>query len=471
MTCSDCGYENRDEARFCAKCGKPLSKETASQDNSNDGTDDASVSSNEATADTTIDSPNQSEDTSSYAPADISQPGFSEIVASKLKRINKKTAIVICGVVAAIVVVIASLAATFFSGPSNDTIKSCLENDLTLATDSSWGVGDAYVISSLTVTDKERQQIPADYQALLGMNEYYAVSFYFEASNSDATVSGSGTADFVYEDNTWQLVWGVNLNDDITYVATAGVSENALMENADSILSHSNNYEVKQLYSGKCTGVSSIEFDESAQTTTATLAFADSSTFSDAETELEARFAFTNGRWDLEEVNAPADATDVNYEKLIGTWNGSFVSTTAGRGANCYGAEEATPSLIITSLDPDSLKIEGTFTGLAHYHDGLEADANGADGDTTIDETPFTATLQKGLLIGGIWNGVSCEVGASTSLPSTTDGTITISFGFGTADDPNKAIIYVETEHEYVGPYSLTLTGRWVDKYEITKAE
>lgn len=174
-----------------------------------------------------------------------------------------------------------------------------------------------------------------------------------------------------------------------------------------------------------------------------------------------------DGNWDLDSVSPSNDIITADYSKLIGTWTGAFSKTENNWSKRCYGAQSQALSVTITSVDNSSLKIEGTFSGLAHYHKPSESDQNANDGDAYISGQSFVATLKD---MYGTYSA-NCLVKATYTTPEATDGsTLTLSLEFGGSDDANAATGTLQTEYDYKDNY-WTQTNRSADTYTLTKVE
>lgn len=446
MKCEKCGFENEADARFCAECGSTLDDKQQGG-----GTQNEADAADSAVAKEGAAGEGGTKDDSKPASAAPHLP--IDEFKDKFLALDKK---VKAAIAAGVVIVIAAVAAFAFMG--NGPSESQVESDITsgdFAKSSEYGVGDDYTINSVKIVKSEKN----DFGSQIVESRTLTVSF--EASNSDADVSGTGEMIYVKNDGKWSHFLG---SPDKTYKAKSGISEDRILENAGTILQKAS-YNLRKTYGSEDAKVKSVDFDKSAQTCTAELTFKKSTTFSDSKVKVKAKFNFENGVWKLD--NATLDGkNEVSYDKLIGTWTGTFKSTDALYDGKCYGAEDSTPTLIINSIDKDSLKVEGTFTGLAHYHDKLDSDSQNTSGDTTTDTMNFVATLEEN---GSIFSviGESFDVDAEVEFPETSDGAVNITFGFGSSKDPNSAGLEVGTKRGH----GFSFANNFTDYYTLTKAK
>lgn len=212
-------------------------------------------------------------------------------------------------------------------------------------------------------------------------------------------------------------------------------------------------------------------FDPEAQTDTVTIRCETGGTFWSYGCDITATFAFrpANGTWELADATASTRAKTRGYSPIVGTWIGSFRSQTSS-GTNCYGAKAAPFELVITrawSTDSGS-KIEGTLTGLSHFHAPSEEAAEQLEGDETFEEVPFTGRLVAG---DGALEGA--ELTFVCELPDSPGGSMALVIGSGTTNDPTEVVALVSSTHTYeetlllVIPYDETVT--YTDTYVLQK--
>lgn len=401
--------------------------------------------------------------------------GASKTVGTLVEKFGKKRLAIAGGVVVVVLVALIALFGVFNDGPSAPQIKADIEQDgISWPGAGVYGHDEAFEIASIDVVEKKRVDLPADARTFFGDsvgNTGYEITAKVDASNgaveANATISGG----YIKYEGKWQPM---SLSaESMQSKATQGVSEEKVAQQAQDLLreaSADQRGELAQIYADAKVKVGEVEFDKDSQACTVKVDYSTDSAFSSAKATVAAKFAYENNAWVLRSAKAGDGAKTISYDKLVGTWKGSFEKTTHGKsgGSNCYGAKGSAPELVITSVDAKSLKVEGAFTGLVHDHGMLNADADSCEGDKVVEALPFTGTLEKNEYLYG-------EVGASCTLVVDGGNSMKITFGFGTNsdDDPNGA--YVEVLYCYQCDLdAFFLPGaqeKWEDTYRLEKAE
>lgn len=501
MKCPTCGFENEDGAKFCVQCGgrvdasEPVRRDNAVEAAPTAGSpavgEDASEAASggpEGESETVL----EGEDAAAPAAASVDpvlsteeKPAkaqgeeapknakgfFSKLVA----KYGSKRLGIAGGIVAVALVVIIAVVALFGDGPSDSLIKQDIEK-----AEISWGgtgefdSREPFQISSVEVTSKEKVDVPKGlFGGRLG-DTAYEVKATVKASNGSVDSEAVVTADYVKYQGTWQAFSSPSVESE-TATPVAGITEDALKAGAQTILSKADGNNrmaensLSTIYADAKVDVDKVDFDKEAKTCTATMKYAVEDAFSSAKATVTADFAYENNTWSLMNAKADDKAKTVSYDKLVGTWKGTFEKTGHGksRGSDCYGAKSSVPELTITSVDPNSLKVEGTFSGMVHDHGELSSDANATEGDRTVEAMPFTATLEEKSQYG--------RVGTEYTLPVEGGNTLRITFGFGTNrdDDPNGAFIkvYYCYQCDVDAIFLPDQQEKWVDTYRLTKAE
>lgn len=389
----------------------------------------------------------------------------------KFDGLNSKVKI---GIGVAFVAIVAVIAFVLIGGggPSDSFVKQTIEENVSWPEGSSDGKNQ-WTTNSVEIQNKTVTKASETFLAGVLESDIYEYEAVVKGSSEIAEGEQTVTASFAKYQGDWTSM-GCS-TDSSSYTPKAGVSEEDIQADKDSILSKasgdswSSSSGLRDLYSDGTMKVGDIDFNKDAGTCSATVSFTSDSAFSTAKAKIDVVYTFSDSAtWDLESATAQSGADKVSYEKLIGTWKGKFKETSAG-GNNCYGAESKEFTLTIDSIDEDSLKVQGTFQGLAHYHGKLDSDQNSTDGDTDSGPIEFVATLSKGFVDYGMTN--ACEVGASYEAPENTQGGLKVSFGFGYSDDPNAACAVLQTEANYTFGNWGTFTATFRDLYTLTKVE
>ena len=100
---------------------------------------------------------------------------------------------------------------------------------------------------------------------------------------------------------------------------------------------------------------------------------------------------------------------------------------------------------------------------------GAADDASSCNGDTNLDAVPFSATL-----VGGHNEATGSDLTFVATLPEDVGGTVTLTLGFGTEDDPGEVVALVQTTYPHTGsilfiPYEETLT--YTDVFSLSRTE
>ena len=390
-------------------------------------------------------------------------------------RLNKKAKIAIIVAAAAVVIIILAVVIVVVSSgsasslPSDEQIQEDIlsNSEWNLATGGSYGTNATYEDPTIEVTSKERYEEVEDYLKLLGVKAVCSAQATGSTSNGSVDASCSFDCLYIKTDGEWEL-FSCDAGD-TTYTATAGVAEDVVAAKAADFLDMADEHlgatSLENLYEDVTPTVESVDFDEEAQTTTATLLYDNSTAFSDLSATITVDFVFDSGGWELGGATADEDAYTVSYDKLIGTWTGSFESQEC-YDSHCYGAEDQALTLTIDSIDPDSLKVTGTVKGLAHYHEASDGDEDSDKGDEVV-ELEFTGTLDTGTCYDYSLDFSSTPaLWADCTWPEDDDGQLTLVFSFGLADEPEAAEALLITEANYtVSSTGGSITANGVDTY------
>lgn len=260
-------------------------------------------------------------------------------------------------------------------------------------------------VTSMDILSKEKQSAEGLLNDAFG-DSYYGVMASVKASNGAVEMESVLEVNFVHYEGSWQPFSAPSAKEK-AYRAIQGPDESKIASNAMEVLrqadSESGGGQLRSLYADCTPKVSDAKFDESAQKATAKLVFEREDAFSSAKGTVSAAFAFENGTWCLTGVKASRDASDVSYDKLVGTWKGTFQSTVSHhRYGNCFGAQDKELTIKIDSVDAASGKVEGSFQGLVHYHAYLDADANECEGTPIRASCPLWRRLPRAPSSDGI---------------------------------------------------------------------
>lgn len=454
MRCPKCGRELDGAAKFCPQCGTGLDATAASP--SGDEKDGA---------------PNGAKapaDAPSAAPTAGAADGLARAasgIGGVVARLGKRGVAIACGV--ALVAVVAIVAVVVMTScPSDADLEDFIRNEASL----SWpyaGTYDSdasYEVSSIDIISKEHADVDST-MGFLGVDDCYTIAATVRGANGSADAELAITFDWIHWNGEWGCT-GLSSCELTSARATQGVDEAKLTTNALTVLDAAGSDTIRsQDYRDGSATVSDVSFDEGAQTCTATIDYTSPSPYAVYTATAQASFSFDSGRWQLD--SATAEGSDApSYDAILGTWTGTFTEQPLYRGATCDGAKSHDLTVTITSVDADAGTVEGTFSGLAHDHGPLEAEADSTDGDAMTDEIPFTARLSNGLGVGGTYVSVS----ASVVNPSDSSSKLTLTVNFGVDDDPSAVAATLETDYKYSStPFMSPASFR--DTYTLTKSE
>lgn len=399
-----------------------------------------------------------------------------EELTTKAKSLPKRTKYIAGGVAAAVVVLIAILV-FLGQGPSNSQIES----DIRTSSVANFQPGDydadgTLTINSIKVTHKSKEPIPDEWKGLMSAfgvdaSEAWEVTAEVKLSNDNLEATKTVTAGYVKSKGKWQALSSPS-TDSSTFTAKTGPATDKAISNIGTILakadpSYSTSSSLNSIYENGSFDVTDNKVD--GDTATMTISCKAETPFTESSGDISAAFSLNeDGHWQLDSATASPEAKNVSYDKLIGTWRGKFTKTNSTYGGKCFGAQNQEAILKITSFDSNSLKIEGTYSGLAHFHAQTDNDENSNAGDTYVKDQPFTIGLRENYyqLLG---SGLRGKLGGNYSSPETPDGQLSLELVIGANDDPSAIKAIIETD-------SAKSTNSWYnpsysDLYTFTKDE
>ena len=286
------------------------------------------------------------------------------------------------------------------------------------------------------------------------------------------------TIDYVRSGDSWSAEGGTR-DERVSWRTGTGVDDEKVVRNIGVVLARADRelgsdeggLSLADLYDGAEVTVDRSAFDAEAQTSTLDLTCTRAGSFESYVCQLAVTFGFrqTSGEWEIEDVSVGEGAFSRSLEPIVGTWEGVFSAQTTD-GTKCLAAREA--GLVVTVDDAAASSgtvITGTVSCVAHYHEHPGDDAPSCAGDLELVDVPFTATL-----VDGHDDATDSDLAFVATLPEDVDGTTTLTLGFGTADDPARAVAVVETSYQHTGsflffPYDETIT--YADTFALSHAE
>lgn len=315
---------------------------------------------------------------------------------------------------------------------------------------------------SLGVSSRTRTEtaITSD-AAQFGASGYASADVTAVYKNASVTVTKTATLGYAKVNDSWI---GVGTEQDVrlSYEATAGIDRSRMLGGMSAILgkadqalhvndpdnaSYANEPSLVGLYDNASVTVADEEFDAETQTDTVKLELTKQEGFGEYDCELTVRFAFraANGIWEIDSIDVSNDAKALGYNSTVGTWTGTFQSQETD-GTKCLAASSTPLEVTISSYQNTSsgARLTGTISGIAHFHDHPEDNADSCDGDTVFSDVTFTAALDESGASG--LNGTAVFV---ATLPEMAGGTVDVALDFGTSDDPGAVIAVVETSYQH----------------------
>ena len=354
-----------------------------------------------------------------------------------------------------------------------------------------YGSDDVLVTRGVEVRSVRRSATaPEGSEARFGASGYAEAEVVVSYGGSTVSASLGATLAYAQANGSWEGISGADATSGaISWHATSGVDQQKVLRNIHLVLRRADALSgggasapeddgaaqaltLEEIYSNADVSIESETFDEAAQTDTLEIVCSRSGAFESYSCHMAVTFAFgqSSGRWEISDVSVADGARDRSFEPIMGGWTGTFqrqdtdgTKCLAGRGA---GLEVTIDS---SSTTDGVTRISGTLSGLAHYHAHPADDASSCDGDTNLDAVPFSATL-----VGGHNEATGSDLTFVATLPEDVGGTVTLTLGFGTEDDPGEVVALVQTTYPYTGsilfiPYEETLT--YTDVFSLSHTE
>ena len=326
-------------------------------------------------------------------------------------------------------------------------------------------------------------------QAQFGASGYAEAHVTAKFGNGSVVATKTATLSYAKVGSTWQGIGG-EADASVSYEAVAGVPRAQVLANLDDLLTEGERslkaaaktaggstggagLTLAQIFDGAKVSVESEDFDGEAQTETVSLTCVKASSFESYTCRLTAHFAFrpVNGVWELDSLEINDDAKTRTFQPLVGTWKATFQSQETD-GEKCLGASGADFTVTFDAAETGSddgtgTRLTGTISTLAHFHEHPSAVAASCPGDEQLSDVKLVANYY-----GGHNADVDSDIAFVATLPEEVGGTVTVTFGFGTADDPTQAVAHVQTSYPHKGTflfiqYDQTIT--YTDTYLLQK--
>ena len=188
----------------------------------------------------------------------------------------------------------------------------------------------------------------------------------------------------------WNAI-GDEESQSVTYQATSGVSTTKVLDAIGDVLAkldEKNSNEAisySSQFSGATFTVLDAGFDREQQTCWVRMSGVSPTFYGSLTCDITASFTFdaSTGTWSLDTVS-PSAGLKYDYNGLVGTWKGTFVSCEASSGSPCYAGRTNPLTLTVTSagFSRDQLVLTATAEGVVHNHGALSTSYRWYPGDT-----------------------------------------------------------------------------------------
>lgn len=198
----------------------------------------------------------------------------------------------------------------------------------------------------------------------------------------------------------WNAI-GDEESQSVTYQATSGVSTTKVLDAIGDVLAKLDEKNPNEAisyssqFSDATFTVLDAGFDREQQTCWVRMSGVSPTFFGSLTCEITASFTFdaSTGTWSLDTVS-PSAGLKYDYNGLVGTWKGTFVSCEASSGSPCYAGRTNPLTLTVTSagFSRDQLVLTGTAEGVVHNHGALNTSYRWYPGDTEFKNASVSLT-------------------------------------------------------------------------------
>lgn len=188
----------------------------------------------------------------------------------------------------------------------------------------------------------------------------------------------------------WNAI-GDEESQSVTYQATSGVSTTKVLDAIGDVLAKLDEKNPNEAisyssqFSGATFTVLDAGFDREQQTCWVRMSGVSPTFYGSLTCDITASFTFdaSTGTWSLDTVS-PSAGLKYDYNGLVGTWKGTFVSCEASSGSPCYAGRTNPLTLTVTSagFSRDQLVLTATAGGVVHNHGALNTSYRWYPGDT-----------------------------------------------------------------------------------------
>lgn len=263
----------------------------------------------------------------------------------------------------------------------------------------------------------------------------------------------------------------------VSYQATSGVSTTKVLDAIGDVLAKLDEKNPNEAisyssqFSGATFTVLDAGFDREQQTCWVRMSGVSPTFYGSLTCDITASFTFdaSTGTWSLDTVS-PSAGLKYDYNGLVGTWKGTFVSCEASSGSPCYAGRTNPLTLTVTSagFSRDQLVLTGTAEGVVHNHGALNTSYRWYPGDTEFKNASVSlttsGTIGDQIQVSGVVDvtNASLDAHSASSTALTTAQKPQLKVTFDIAD--NSVVAQLISTHTENGQ-----TVTFTDTYQLSK--
>ena len=263
----------------------------------------------------------------------------------------------------------------------------------------------------------------------------------------------------------------------VTYQATSGVSTTKVLDVIGDVLAKLDEKNPNEAisyssqFSGATFTVLDAGFDREQQTCWVRMSGVSPTFYGSLTCDITASFTFdaSTGTWSLDTVS-PSAGLKYDYNGLVGTWKGTFVSCEASSGSPCYAGRTNPLTLTVTSagFSRDQLVLTGTAEGVVHNHGALNTSYRWYPGDTEFKNASVSLTTSGTI-------GDQIQVSGTVDVTNASlDAHSASSTSLSTAQKPQLKVTFDIANRSVVAQLISTYTENgqtvtFTDTYQLSK--